>query len=65
MDGGIEMQRLVTNSDFCAGLPQDIDAIQTRGVHQIGLSPFNLTVYQKSWPESNPKHKYSIQSNRS
>lgn len=32
LDGAIEMLRLVTNSNLCAGLPQDINAIQTVAV---------------------------------
>ncbi len=31
-----------------------------RGVHRIGLTPFNPTVYKTSWPESEPIRDTSI-----
>ncbi len=43
----------------CREPETDVHTMHIRGVHRIGLRPFNPTVYKTSWRESDPRHKYS------
>ncbi len=57
---------VISVSMFVLGKPfenpqgKPIFIICTRGVHRIGLTPFNPTVYKTSWPESDPIRDTSI-----